>query len=115
MTRPKPRHFGHAPRGLLKENNPGDGGRMSRSQRGQCQPVENGMPSASGRAGSRKHTRPLPKRNAVSTDSVSRERVSGVSVTRSWMTRTLPDSDFSVTSSASSVRTTPRSPSHTRR
>src|SRR5256885_8687162 len=42
MVRPKPRHSGHAPSGLLKLNRPGVGGRMSRSQCAQCQPVENG-------------------------------------------------------------------------
>ena len=42
MVRPKPRHSGQAPRGLLKLKSPGLGGRMSRSQCAQCQPVENG-------------------------------------------------------------------------
>src|SRR5881396_3472467 len=42
IVRPKPRHAGHAPSGLLKLNSPGVGGRMSRSQWAQCQPVEKG-------------------------------------------------------------------------
>src|SRR5205807_9175926 len=42
MVRPNPRHSGQAPSGLLKLKSPGVGGRMSRSQCGQCQPVEKG-------------------------------------------------------------------------
>src|SRR5437667_6045533 len=43
MVRPKPRHAGHAPNGLLKLNRPVLGGRMSMSQCAQCQPVEKGI------------------------------------------------------------------------
>ena len=43
MVRPKPRHSGQAPSGLLKLNSPGVGGRISRSQCAQCQPVEKGI------------------------------------------------------------------------
>src|SRR5947207_9506001 len=43
MVRPNPRHSGHAPSGLLKLNSPGLDGRMSKSQWGQCQPVEKGI------------------------------------------------------------------------
>jgi len=42
IVRPKPRHSGQAPSGLLKLKSPGVGGRMSMSQCAQCQPVENG-------------------------------------------------------------------------
>ena len=42
MVRPKPRQSGQAPNGLLKLKSPGVGGRISRSQCAQCQPVEKG-------------------------------------------------------------------------
>jgi hypothetical protein len=42
MLRPKPRQVGQAPRGLLKEKRPGEGGAISISQWAQCQPVEKG-------------------------------------------------------------------------
>src|SRR5437868_14907924 len=42
IVRPKPRHAGQAPSGLLKLKSPGVGGRMSRSQCAQCHPVEKG-------------------------------------------------------------------------
>src|SRR5205085_12459994 len=43
IVRPNPRHSGQAPSGLLKLKSPGDGGRISKSQCAQCQPVENGI------------------------------------------------------------------------
>src|ERR1700681_915764 len=43
MVRPKPRHSGHAPNGLLKLESPGVGARMSMSRRAQCQAVETGI------------------------------------------------------------------------
>src|SRR5581483_1621057 len=49
MVRPNPRHSGQALSGLLKLNSPGAGGRMSRSQYAQCQPVENGISDGSPR------------------------------------------------------------------
>src|SRR2546423_57865 len=45
IVRPKPRHSGHAPSGLLKVKRPAVGGRISKSQYAQCQPVENGSSS----------------------------------------------------------------------
>src|SRR5438105_15871693 len=44
IVRPNPRHSGQAPSGLLKLKRPGVGGRISRSQCAQCQPVEKGIP-----------------------------------------------------------------------
>src|SRR6202011_886933 len=43
MVRPKPRHSGQAPSGLLKLKRTGVGGRMSMSQWAQCEPVEKGI------------------------------------------------------------------------
>ena len=51
-----------------------------------------------------KRMRPLPKRSAVSMDSVSRERASGDAVTRSWMTWTRNGSFFNPAGGGSSVR-----------
>src|SRR5439155_20451890 len=44
IVRPNPRQSGQAPSGLLKLKRPGVGGRISRSQCAQCQPVEKGIP-----------------------------------------------------------------------
>src|SRR5205823_12625281 len=104
IVRPKPRHVGHAPSGLLKVKSPGVDDRMSRSQCGQCHPVEKGIseavvaivspadfevaavtPAAPARRGTT-FTFPLPKRSAVSIASVSRALFCSVGAIRSWIT-----------------------------
>ena len=100
IVRPKPRHSGHAPSGLLKLKSPGVGERISRSQCAQCQAVENGIAEtvvaavsaavletlgdapASTVAGMTLIL-PFPNRSAVSIVSTSRERFSGLIVVRS--------------------------------
>src|SRR6266481_8243941 len=89
IVRPKPRHSGHAPSGLLKVKSPVVGGRISKSQYAQCQPVEKGRtavaavpaavfevagdtPASTGIT----LTCPLPKRSAVSIASTNRARFS---------------------------------------
>ena len=72
MVRPKPRHAGHAPNGLLKLKSPGVGGRISRSQCAQCQPVEKGCILLCVFVRSTKLIWSFPKRRAVSIDSTSR-------------------------------------------
>src|SRR5262249_39196351 len=102
--RPKPRHSGQAPSGLLKLNRPADGGRISMSQWAQCQPVEKGIAESGDRIADgfcscdtsafsvfqdplpgigMMFTLPLPKRSAVSIASTRRARFSDVIVTRS--------------------------------
>src|SRR6266853_2215682 len=102
MVRPQPRHSGHAPSGLLKLKRPGVGGRISRSQCAQCQPVEDGISdfglrveepvvaavsAAAAEIGGDTPAStavgmililPLPKRRAVSIASTRRARFSGL-------------------------------------
>src|SRR5205814_4919574 len=91
IVRPKPRHSGHAPSGLLKLKRPGVGGRISRSQCGQCQPVEKGVSDCGSRIAERFLVSeiamtlifPLPKRRAVSMASVSLVRLDSLIAIRS--------------------------------
>src|SRR2546430_8485541 len=99
MVRPNPRHSGQAPSGLLKLKSPGVGGRISRSQWAQCQPVEKGISDVGLRIAERES--PLsgfrfpvseigmmlilsfPKRRAVSRASIKRGRFDSEIVIRS--------------------------------
>ena len=100
MVRPNPRHSGHAPSGLLKLKSPVVGGRMSRSQWAQCQPVEKGRSETVVAAVSAAFlevagetpastaimttlTWPLPNRRAVSIASIRRARFSSEIAMRS--------------------------------
>src|SRR5207249_6373467 len=100
IVRPKPRHSGHAPSGLLKLKSPGVGARISRSQCAQCQSVENGIAETvvaavsaavfeilgdapASTAAGMTLILPFPNRSAVSIVSTSRERFSGLIVVRS--------------------------------
>src|SRR5207245_3621223 len=100
IVRPKPRHSGHAPSGLLKLKSPGVGARISRSQCAQCQSVENGIAETVVAAVSAAVFEiagdtpastvtgmtlilPFPNRSAVSIVSTNRARLSGLIVVRS--------------------------------
>ena len=85
--------------GLLKLKRPGVGGRISRSQCAQCQPVENGCSAAGFVSRSTKLIWSFPKRSAVSIDSTSRcGRSLGNRQMRSWITCTRAPSRLSLRS-----------------
>jgi hypothetical protein len=84
ITRPKPRHFGQAPSGLLKENKAGDGGRSELPVAGFVQVEEKSRTLNSGPEASA--TCPLPSVKACSSASIRRVRLSGVTGRRSWIT-----------------------------
>ena len=84
MMRPKPRHFGQAPNGELKEKRAAVGLRRVKPVFGLVQVVENGREEQAGMPVSLMVAWPLPRVKAASRASRRREWFSGVRVRRSW-------------------------------